>query len=638
MYINTLYLPVVTLFLSLGKEQGVQAWPYHPPSNPAQDFADTHFDYIIVGGGTAGLVVANRLSKNCKITVGVLEAGENGLDDPIIYTPGKVGWAVGTKYDWGFVTKPQPELGNRIISWARGKALGGSSAINFYVWMRGNKQDYDAWANLGNVGWDFTSMIPYFKKPEHFHVPNLENATNFKLDYNTSDHGIDGPIDTSYAKQYGGSHPYWHDTLNNLGLPRRDIFGGSNWGVWTGLTSVNPVNVTRSYSASAYYRPFAFRKNLKVLCNATVREVKIQTWGHKKVATGVRFTYNGTDYYAGASEEVIVSAGSVQSPQILELSGIGNPTYLNAAGIDVKVNNVNVGEHLQDRIMVVQVYEILNNVSNQDPLKDPVVLAAAEQQYAVNHTGLLTVLPTDFAYVPLKFFLTPQNVTDLRSLVTGTDLRTQNILSKLNSSIDLGSMEFVFDPNQLFPVVTPEPGKKYATMFQMLQYPFSTGNIHIPPRPSPNTKTTSAQAPIIDPKYYEGDGVVDLHTMAAGQVFADKIAREGPLNGIIVKRLAPPEPAPGEKTDWLQYVKDTTLSDWHPVGTCAMGGGPNGINKGVVDYKLKVYGVENLRVVDASIIPIQISSHLQGTVYAIAEKGAAMILEEYHYKRRKVKN
>ncbi|KAK6347476.1 hypothetical protein TWF718_005317 [Orbilia javanica] len=626
MFISKLVAPIVTLFLCLGEGNVVEALS-------ASAFAAYPFDYIIVGGGTAGLVVANRLSANPHIKVGVLEAGASGLDDPLIYTPGKVGWAVGTSYDWNFETTEQTILNDRKLGWSRGKALGGSSAINFYVWMRGNKPDYDAWANLGNAGWDFNSMIPYFKKPETFHEPSPSDATNFRLSYVTGDHGSTGPIDTCYSIKYGGSHQYWHDTLNNLGIPDRDTFGGSNWGVWTGLTSVNPLNRTRSYSASAYYRPFAYRSNLHVLTNAMVRKVVIQNVGGHQTATGVVFTHGGVDYTVNAASEVILSAGTVQSPQLLELSGVGNPTVLSAAGIPLKVNSPKVGENLQDRIMTVMLYEIDPSVENQDPLQDPVQLADLEDEYYTNHTGLLTVLPTDFAYVPLHYFMNETYVNHLRTLVSGSDARTNNIKSKLNHTLNLGSMEFVFDPNQLFPIITPEPGKKYATVFQMLQYPFSTGSIHIPPAVGV-VSPTSDDHPIIDPKYYEGDGQIDMYTMAEGQKFADSIARESPLSSIIVKRVVPPEPAPGTETDWLQYVKDTTVSDWHPIGTCAMGG-TGGIADGVVDEKLKVYGVKRLRVVDASIIPIQISSHLQGTVYAIAEKGAAMILDDFECKRRR---
>ncbi|KAF3137855.1 hypothetical protein TWF703_004825 [Orbilia oligospora] len=625
MFISKLVAPIATVLLCLGGANVVEAIT-------ASAFAAVQFDYIIVGGGTAGLVVAGRLSANPHIKVGVLEAGTSGLDDPIIYTPGKVGWAVGTQYDWSFMTEPQTELGNRPLFYSRGKALGGSSAINFFVWMRGNKPDYDAWASLGNPGWDFNSLIPYFKKPETFHAPSPADELAFKLDYNAVDHGTDGPINTCFSNQYGGTHQHWHQTLNNLGIPSRDSFNGSNWGVWTGLTNVNPINRTRSYSASQYYRPHAARPNLHVLTEAMVRKVIIQTVGGHKTATGVIFSHGGVDYTVNAASEVILSAGTIQSPQLLELSGIGNPTYLTPAGVTVLVNSPHVGENLQDRIMNVLLYELDPSVENQGPLQDPVELADAEDEYYTNHTGLLTVLPNDFAYLPLNKVMNESYVNHLRSLVSGTDDRTLSIKSKLDFNKFLGNLEYVFDPNILFAVGNPDPLKKYGTVFQMLQYPFSTGHIHIQPPPI-GVPLSSSQHPVINPRYFEGDGIVDMLTLAEGLKFADSIARQGPLNAAIVKREVPPEPAPGTETDWLQFVKDNTVSDWHPVGTCAMSG--LGIHKGVVDEKLRVHGVKRLRVVDASIIPVQISSHLQGTVYAIAEKGADMILQDFECKRRR---
>ncbi|KAJ6257553.1 Dehydrogenase citC [Drechslerella dactyloides] len=620
MYINTIYLPILTLFLNLGQDQVAQAWPL----NAAQKFAAKRFDYIVVGGGTAGLVVANRLSACPDISVGVLEAGDNGLDEPIIYTPGFVGRAVGTKWDWNFTTIAQPELNNRSLFWSRGKALGGSSAINFYVWMRGNKPDYDAWASFGNTGWDYDSLVPYFKKPETFHEPSPGDTTAFKLDYDVADHGTMGPIDTSFSIKYSGTHQYWHETMENLDVERQPngIFHGNNTGVWTGLTSVNPENRTRSYSASAYYRPYAWRPNLVVLCNAMVREVIIDTVLGHKTATRVKFDWGGNTYTTKwVKEEIIVSAGTVQSPQILELSGIGNPTVLAAAGIPLQYANTNVGEHLQDRIMAVQLYEIDPSVENMAPLRDPVELATAETEYNTYHTGLLTVLPTDFAYVAHRHYLTPAQITTLAGMVEGTDARTLNILSKLNNPDDQGTMEYVFDPNDLFGLLpNADPEKKYGTVFQMLQYPFSTGNIHIPAVVAPATRTTVYDLPVIDPKYYEGDGIVDLHTMANGQILASKIAEESPLSSVIIERVVPPPVASGgpeTEEEWIDWLKGNTVSDWHPIGTCSMTGSAS---TGVVDPRLKVYGVRKLRVVDASIMPVQISSHLQGTVYAIAEK------------------
>ncbi|KAK6496528.1 hypothetical protein TWF481_002542 [Arthrobotrys musiformis] len=597
------------------------------------EFAACPFDYIIVGGGTAGLVVASRLTEDPSIVVGVIEAGSPGLGDPLIDLPGRFGEAVHTKYDWEFETTVQEGLGNRKLEWARGKVLGGSSAINFFTWMRGNKQDYDSWEELGNKGWGWESMLPFFKKAETFIRPDLDQEKH-KLDYRHESHGASGFIQTSYSKQHGAHHGHWHETLENLGVQRRSTFDGSNVGVWTGLTSVNS-DTKRSYAANEYYLPYALRDNLKVICDSIVREVILEPVDGQMTATGVRFASAGFEYTASARKEVVVSCGSVQSPLILELSGIGNPDILKAAGIDVKIENKNVGENLQDRLMVAMVYEIDTSTPNADDLRSNQALAAAaDEEYEKHRTGLRTILPCSFTYLPLSQFMKEDRISQLAIQARdswGTEantLQNQDLLKKLTSKEPLGQMEFVFDARNWYPVFALDDGKKYGTMLQMLQYPFSTGSLHIPPKPPGKPRTTSDDKPVIDPKYYQGVGALDQVVMAEGLKFGHKITKTPPLCQFVKRRVFPPPPSHSDgDEDFFDYVKHHTISDWHPTGTCAMGGS-NGIKNGVVDERLKVYGTTNLRCIDASIMPVQISCHPQATVYAIAEKGASMVLED----------
>ncbi|KAK6353234.1 hypothetical protein TWF696_005212 [Orbilia brochopaga] len=581
------------------------------------EFASRIFDYIVVGGGTAGLVTASRLSEDPKVVVGVVEAGCAGFGDPLIDAPGQFGAAVHTKYDWEFETTLQPGLGDRKLEWARGKVLGGSSAINFYTWMRGNKEDYDTWERLGNQGWGWESMLPFFRKVETFFVPSTELTETHKLDYRAEHHGSSGPIHASYSKRHGAHHKYWHETMQNLGVTRRPTFDGSNVGVWTGVTSVNPETTKRSYAASEYYLPFASRENLLVICDSMVREVSLKTTGGQATATGVRFESDGIEYNAQVTREVIVSCGSVQSPQILELSGIGNPEVLRAANIEVKVNNRNVGENLQDRLMAAMVYEIDSAEVREDDLRPE-----------------SNILPCSFTYIPLAQFMERSEINEFASKARASTLETSTVrdrvlVEKLVSEKPLGQMEFVFDARNWYPVFSVEDDKKYGTMLQMLQYPFSTGSLHIPPKPEGKDKTTSDDKPIINPRYYQDDGIIDQFVMAAALRFAHKITETAPLSNFIKRRVFPPLGTNEEDDDFfLEYAKCHTISDWHPTGTCAMGG-TRGSEYGVVDERLKVYGTTNLRVVDASIMPLQISCHPQATVYAIAEKGASMILEDW---------
>ncbi|KAK6341762.1 hypothetical protein TWF730_001258 [Orbilia blumenaviensis] len=602
------------------------------PNISPSEFAARQFDYLIVGGGTAGLVVASRLTEDASITVGVIEAGTSGFGDPLIEIPGRFGEAIHTKYDWGFETSAQEGLGNRKLEWARGKALGGSSAINFFTWMRGNKQDYDSWEELGNKGWGWKSMIPFFKKVEKFIQPGPDQEKH-KLDYNPESHGSSGFIQTSYSKQHGAHHEHWHETLQNMGVQRRPTFDGSNVGVWTGLTSVN-ADTKRSYAANEYYLPYASRKNLAVICDSIAREVILEPFNGQLMATGVRFEAGGSEYVAFASKEIVVSCGSVQSPLILELSGIGNPEILKAANIEVKIENKNVGENLQDRLMVAMVYEIDSTTPNADDLRTNQALAtSADEEYERNRTGLRAVLPCSFTYLPLSQFIAEDGISRLAAQAKATwghkaDVpRNRNLLQKLTSKEPLGQMEYVFDTRNWYPVFELEDGKKYGTMLQMLQYPFSTGSLHIPPKPPGKEKTTSDDKPIIDPMYYQGNGVLDKTIMAEGLKFGHKITKTAPLCNLIKQRVFPPPPKDDGDEDFFEYVKHHTISDWHPTGTCAMGGS-GGSRYGVVDERLKVYGTTNLRCIDASIMPSQISCHPQATVYAIAEKGASMILED----------
>ena len=413
-------------------------------------------------------------------------------------------------------------------------------------------------------------------------------------------------------------------------------------GAWTTITAVDPHTATRSWSAPAYYLPNAGRKNLVVLTNANAQELILEQTQYESdsVAKGVRFEHDGQNHTATASCEVIVCSGSIASPQLLELSGIGNPSILEAAGISVKVANPNVGENLQDHISKYQcrewcvpcanpgipvtatIFEIDPSVSTPDDLRaDPVAAAMADKIYETTRGGPRTILPVSMSYMPLTQFVSPDKLASVAGNISTTTPRDAAFARRLKEAQRLGQIEYIFDVGNwstLMPA-DPTPGKKYATLLQILQYPFSVGSIHI----SPDEPTGK---PVIDPKYYGGKhGALDLEIQELCAHFGQKIANTPPLKDFIKKRVWPPEDAKEEGLkDW---ILDNTVTDWHPVGTCGMGG-REGIKAGVVDERLRVYGVKGLRVVDASIMPLQISAHLQATVYAIAEKASHMILED----------
>ncbi|KAB5515471.1 hypothetical protein GE09DRAFT_1013087 [Coniochaeta sp. 2T2.1] len=608
------------------------------PHISAVNFASRKYDYLVIGGGTAGLVVAARLSEDPSLTVGVLEAGPVVVGDPEIEIPGLYGATLGAKYDWQFETVPQPGIAGRRVPWPRGKILGGTSALNFMTWNRPSRDDFDAWQRLGNKGWGWDGLLPSFKRSETFHEPKSDKVRHEnKLLYDVNTLGTSGPLQISYATDYSASHVLWHATLNSLGVETNEAhLAGSNVGVWTNMGSVDPVSLTRSYSVTGYYLPNTSRINLVVLTEALVKEVVLSEHGGQWAATGVRFQHNGEDYTVSANREVILSAGSVQSPQLLELSGIGSPGVLADAGIQAKVANSNVGEHLQEHIMLATIFEVDPSLANPDDLKhDQAAAKAAQELYDATKTGPLTVLANSVAYVPFSHVIPNDSLDSIisraESLTNYASPEKSILTSRFSPSANLGQIEYMFDLGNWNPAFTPSlsDGKKYATCLQMLQYPFTRGSIHIPNNAADGSSSPGPlDKPVIDPKYYEGPhGEIDLDVMTHCAMFADTISKTRPLADIVRCRTFPPEEVRGFEA-LREWVVDTTITDWHPVGTCRMGGSL-GDDSGVVDDRLRVYGVKGLRVVDASIMPLQISGHLQATVYAIAEKGAEMILEDY---------
>jgi choline dehydrogenase-like flavoprotein len=276
------------------------------------------------------------------------------------------------------------------------------------------------------------------------------------------------------------------------------------------------------------------------------------------------------------------------------------------------------------------IYEILDSIASPEMLRyDPALAEEAMKEYTTTQSGVLTAIPSSIAYLPVSKFMPQGVVSSLASRaaqIVGPDnpLARQFVLPN-----PIGQVEYNFDVSNYSSYYASVPGKRYATMLQMLQYPFSKGSIHIPPSKS-SKPTTVNDKPVIDPKYYEGEGGgIDFEIMVAAQKFGTKICNTAPLSQIIVRRVFPLRSESGKEDETLaDFVRNYTITDWHPVGTCSMGG-KAGAEVGVVDGRLKVYGVKGLRVIDASIMPLQVSAHIQATVYAIGEKGASLILQDW---------
>ncbi|KEP51005.1 glucose oxidase-like protein [Rhizoctonia solani 123E] len=587
-------------------------------------FASQTFDYVIVGGGTAGLAVAARLAENSSVTVGVIEAGEYIVDDPLIDTPQLFGKTQGNaKYDWMFESVAQPGLNNRAMAMPRGKVLGGSSALNYMAFDRASKAEYDAWAKLGSSGWNWKGITPYMKIAEDFtNVDPFRNYTHSSSDVYPSQ-GIHGPIGSSYNAWYSDVTTPYAESLVKLGIPANfDPDSGNAFGIYNCAMSVNRTTGKRSYAASTYYAYNAERSNFVVLTGGQATKINFsnKTVGGNQVATGVSFVSGSTTYTVNVRKEVILSAGSLQSPQLLELSGIGNSTILKQFGIKPLVNLPGVGENLQDHVFIPTSYELKPGKTTFDLLRNNATYAAeAQAQYAATHDGIYAATHSAFSFVNLASYVNNSTIQSMKTKLdqeiaaSGTTAmeRAQFAIQKQWLNQKLGHMEVIMYPGY-FAFSAPKENTAYMSLLMAIQHPFSRGNIHIGSA-DPLVKG------IYDPKYFSKS--IDLDTLVEAIKFGLKVSQTEPIASSIVARQDPtPEVTSDE--DIATYIKTYVESVYHPIGTAALA--PKALG-GVVNNKLEVYGTKNVRVVDASVIPIHMGTHITRTIYGIAEKAAAMI-------------
>ncbi|KAK0549884.1 hypothetical protein OC846_003885 [Tilletia horrida] len=583
------------------------------------------FDYIVVGGGTAGLAVATRLSEDPRHNVAVIEAGDSAFKEDIVNIPGMFGADLMTKYDWVFFTQPGPNVPAKY--WPRGKVLGGSSALNFLVWDRASSKEYDAWEELGNKGWNWKNMYKYMRKSEAFHAPDAGQQDALNLHPTAADYGSKGPIQVSFPKYVSEQVMNWIPALQSLGLSvNNNPLAGNNVGASLQPSDINPSNSTRSYSAVAYYLPNSARPNLKVFLNSTVTKVnfgKKKDWNGNLQAQSVTYVTGNTTKTLKVNREVILSAGVVQSPQILELSGIGNKTILSAAGIETLVDLPAVGENLQDHTYTCAAYELKDGHVTLDSLRnDPSFAAKEKTLYAANGNGknasILTETVPSIAYISLKTLLGDANATAMVNEAAAY-VKTQQsspYIATLNKQLEflqkypesIGQMELIGIDGYFASTGAPAAGKNYVTFLAAQQHLFARGSIHI------NTTNPNGY-PVIVPRYYENP--FDLDISIAGTQYLRKIAAAEPYASYIAQEVVP-----GNQPDFAQFVRDSSVTEYHHLGTCSMLPRNKG---GVVSNKLVVYGTSNVRVADASIIPLHVSAHIQNTVYGVGEFAADLI-------------
>jgi choline dehydrogenase-like flavoprotein len=537
----------------------------------------------------------------------VIEAGPDGRQDPGITIPGRKGSTLGGKYDWNFTTVAQPSANGRIFAQNRGKVLGGSSALNLMTWDRTSIAELDAWEKeLGNKGWNWNSLYPAMLKAEEFQ-PSTE--------YGTEGVGSTGPIKTVINRIFPRHQSTWIPTLNTFGLAtNRESLGGNPIGVSTQPTNVSP-EYNRSY-APEYLR--LAKSNLVLKTDTRVAKINFEG------ITAVGITLEDGSVVS-ARKEVILSAGSFQTPGLLELSGIGNETMLKNLNIPVIKNLPTVGENLQDHIRIQSSYQLKPEYPSFDALKNATRAAAELALYNDNKVSLYDYTASGYAYFPWSI-VSNETTAKLRALVNSTiptspvdKLKMHYFSPALSNSVP--QLEVIFSDGYTglkgYPAANSSlSGIGTFSLIGVVQHPLSKGNVHI-------SSINITSKPAINPNYLSHP--YDLEAAANLAKFLRTIASAEPMRSVWTDEYEPGKAVQSDE-DWKKYALSNTLSIYHPIGTAALLPEKDG---GVVDAELKVYGTRSLRVVDASIIPLLPSAHIQTLVYGIAEKAAEMIIAEH---------
>ncbi|KAL4939120.1 hypothetical protein BDV06DRAFT_225304 [Aspergillus oleicola] len=605
----------------------------HASPTSVDEFTSTSFDFIICGGGTAGLAIAARLTENSDVTVGVVEAGKYHINDPLIDTPMAFPQMFeNPDYEWCLYTAPQTANKNKVHHIPRGKTVGGSSATNYMMYVRGSLQDYDDWAVLaGDEGWNAKNMAPYMRKHQTLEEVNPA-AVNSSSPLVAEFHGTSGPIHTSFNDAV---FPIETEFIKAAGevtnLPNRpvDAWSGDHLGFYNTLGTVSrtrPNIGKRSYAGRDYYEANKSRLNLKLLTEARVNNVILD--GTR--AIGVSITVNGAVYTAAAKREVIISGGTIQSPQILELSGIGDPEVLAAAGIECKVANPAVGANVQDHSLSLVMWDTHPGVFTSDTLSQvPEAMAQAVKEYTETGSGPLSSVGSTQGFFPAKRVLSEYElaeiIQDIRAIKPTSPFHEQQlsqVIAHLESDIS-GNMQLVFLPSsvnvdaiehqsQLY--LPPPPGTPARiSVACCIQYPASRGYIHI-------QSSDPSVPPTIQPNYITQEA--DVILIAAFLRWADKVGRALPFQHSIAGRVFPDTSVNLQDLEQgKEVVRNLCVGEYHICGSVALGD--------ALDSKLRVKGTSGLRVADASVFPNNVSGNLVGTVYAVAEKAADLIREEY---------